>query len=119
MTAAPAGPLSALGGASAFRQTKPAGFPVASTEVTDGYVRWVASAETAPVLVTGSTGRIGRMVVDELLADGVPVRALTRRPEGGTFPSQVDVVGGDFTAPERSTERFRASARYSWCGRCP
>ena len=57
-------------------------------------------AETAPVLVTGSTGRVGRMVVDELLGAGVPVRALTRRLEGGTFPSPVDVVRGDFAAPE-------------------
>ncbi|MFE4393492.1 MULTISPECIES: NAD(P)H-binding protein [Streptomycetaceae] len=53
-----------------------------------------------PVLVTGATGRIGRGVVDELLTAGVPVRALTRRPEAAaTLPPGVDVVTGDLTVP--------------------
>jgi uncharacterized protein YbjT (DUF2867 family) len=52
------------------------------------------------VLVTGATGRIGRLVVNELLRAGVPVRALTRRPENAALPDGVEVVGGDFTAPE-------------------
>jgi len=52
------------------------------------------------VLVTGATGRIGRLVVNELLGAGVPVRALTRRPENAALPDGVEVVGGDFTAPE-------------------
>ena len=30
------------------------------------------------ILVTGATGKIGRHVVAGLLAEGVPVRALTR-----------------------------------------
>src|SRR5207249_1540194 len=53
-----------------------------------------------PVLVTGATGRIGRLVVDRLLDEGVPVRALTRRPETAGLPAGVEVVSGDFTAPE-------------------
>ncbi len=53
-----------------------------------------------PVLVTGATGRIGRLVVDELLAAGVPVRALTRRPEAANLPLPVAVFAGDLTAPE-------------------
>jgi uncharacterized protein YbjT (DUF2867 family) len=52
------------------------------------------------VLVTGATGRIGRLVVNEILRAGVPVRALTRRPENAALPDRVEVVGGDFTAPE-------------------
>ncbi|WP_181970489.1 NAD(P)H-binding protein [Kitasatospora xanthocidica] len=53
-----------------------------------------------PVLVTGATGRIGRGVVDELFTAGVPVRALTRRPEAAaTLPPGVDVVTGDLTVP--------------------
>jgi hypothetical protein len=56
--------------------------------------------DTAPVLVTGSTGVIGRLVVDQLLDADVPVRALTRTPETATFPSAVDVAGGDFSIPE-------------------
>ena len=53
-----------------------------------------------PVLVTGATGRVGRIVVDELLAAGVPVRALTRRPAAAGLPAAVEVVSGDLTVPE-------------------
>src|SRR5438093_4135084 len=53
-----------------------------------------------PVLVTGATGRVGRLVVAELLAAGVPVRALTRRPSAAALPAAVDVFAGDLTAPE-------------------
>ena len=53
-----------------------------------------------PVLVTGATGRIGRMVIDQLIAADVPVRALTRRPEAAaSLPASVEVVTGDLTAP--------------------
>jgi uncharacterized protein YbjT (DUF2867 family) len=51
------------------------------------------------VLVTGATGRVGRLVVDELLRTGASVRALTRRPEHAALPDGVEVVAGDFTAP--------------------
>ncbi|MER7760981.1 NAD(P)H-binding protein [Streptomyces sp. NPDC097619] len=53
-----------------------------------------------PVLVTGATGRIGRLVVDRLLGSGVPVRALVRRPEGASLPAGVEVVRGDLTEPD-------------------
>lgn len=53
-----------------------------------------------PVLVTGATGRVGRAVVAELLGAGVPVRALTRRPEMAGLPPIVDVVAGDLTVPD-------------------
>jgi uncharacterized protein YbjT (DUF2867 family) len=52
-----------------------------------------------PVLVTGATGRVGREVVAELLAAGVPVRALARRPETAGLPAAVEVVAGDLTVP--------------------
>ncbi|MGW2346628.1 NAD(P)H-binding protein [Streptomyces sp. NPDC001661] len=54
---------------------------------------------THPVLVTGATGRIGRAVVDELLAADVPVRALTRDPAAARLPGGVEVVAGDFADP--------------------
>jgi uncharacterized protein YbjT (DUF2867 family) len=53
-----------------------------------------------PVLVTGATGRVGRAVVDRLIEAGVPIRALTRRPEAAALPANVEVVTGDLTAPE-------------------
>jgi uncharacterized protein YbjT (DUF2867 family) len=49
------------------------------------------------VLVTGATGTIGRYVVDELLAGGHRVRALTRKPEAAALPDNVEVVAGDLT----------------------
>ena len=38
------------------------------------------------VLVIGATGRVGRLVVDELLRAGVPMRASSRRPEDAALP---------------------------------
>ncbi|MDT7538469.1 MAG: hypothetical protein QOI82_2054 [Actinomycetota bacterium] len=62
------------------------------------------------VLVTGATGRIGRPVVGELLAAGVPVRALSRTPAEANLPAAVDAVAGDLTDPE-SLERALAGVR--------
>ena len=56
------------------------------------------------ILVTGATGGIGRLVVDELLRAGAPVRALTRQPERATLPIGVEVVAGDFTRPQSMDE---------------
>jgi uncharacterized protein YbjT (DUF2867 family) len=54
-----------------------------------------------PVLVTGATGRIGGAVVDQLIGAGVPVRALTHRPEAAAaLPGNIEVVTGDLTVPE-------------------
>lgn len=60
-------------------------------------VRLVTRAGT--VLVTGATGRVGRLVVDELLRAGVHVRALTRKPEQAALPAGTEVVMGDLTVP--------------------
>ncbi|MEV5986330.1 NAD(P)H-binding protein [Streptomyces sp. NPDC052051] len=57
--------------------------------------------DSPPVLVTGATGRIGRIVIDQLLDAGVPVRALTHRAEAAaTLPAKAEVFTGDLTAPE-------------------
>jgi uncharacterized protein YbjT (DUF2867 family) len=55
--------------------------------------------DTGAVLVIGATGRVGRLVVDELLRADVPVRALTRQPELAALPIGAEVVVGDLTAP--------------------
>ncbi|MFC4036102.1 SDR family oxidoreductase [Streptomyces polygonati] len=53
------------------------------------------------MLVAGATGRIGRVVIDQLLDAGVPVRALAHRPDAAaTLPAQVEVFTGDLTVPE-------------------
>ncbi|MCN9245001.1 NAD(P)H-binding protein [Streptomyces sp. RY43-2] len=57
--------------------------------------------DTPPVLVTGATGRIGRIVIDRLLDAGVSVRALAHRAEAAaTLPAKAEVFTGDLTAPE-------------------
>lgn len=62
---------------------------------------------SGPVLVTGSTGHVGGMVVDQLLEAGVPVRALVREPATATLPPDVEVVEGDFTAPDSLEDALR------------
>ncbi|MES1242237.1 MAG: NAD(P)H-binding protein [Acidobacteriota bacterium] len=63
-----------------------------------------------PILVIGATGRIGRKVVDELLAVGLPVRALSRRPEEAGLPAGVEVVAGDLEKPESLDAGLRGAA---------
>lgn len=47
------------------------------------------------ILVIGATGRVGRHVVDQLVARDADVRVLTRDPAKATFPAEVDVATGD------------------------
>lgn len=47
------------------------------------------------ILVTGSTGRVGRHVVDQLVQRGAQVRVLTRDPLKVQFPAGVEVAQGD------------------------
>jgi uncharacterized protein YbjT (DUF2867 family) len=49
------------------------------------------------VLVTGATGHVGRIVVEQLVAAGAQVRAMTRRPQQAHFPEAVETVAGDLT----------------------
>jgi uncharacterized protein YbjT (DUF2867 family) len=72
-----------------------------------GYVRVMTPGDTAPVLVTGGSGRLGRLVVDELVSARVPVRALARRPAMAMFPTAVEVVEGDFTTPDSLESALR------------
>jgi uncharacterized protein YbjT (DUF2867 family) len=53
------------------------------------------------ILVTGATGGVGRLVVDELLALGATdVRALTVNPAKADLPPQVEAVRGYLGRPE-------------------
>lgn len=56
--------------------------------------------EISMYLVIGATAHFGRQAVEELVAVGVPVRALSRTPEQAALPETVDVVRGDLTKPE-------------------
>lgn len=52
------------------------------------------------IVVTGATGNIGRSLVDQLLAAGAPVRALTRAPERAGLPDAAETVRADLNRPE-------------------
>jgi len=56
-----------------------------------------------PVLVTGATGTVGRHVVAELQAAGVPVRSAVRTPPA---EPDADRVVFDFTAPDTWADAF-------------
>jgi nucleoside-diphosphate-sugar epimerase len=60
------------------------------------------TAAGAASLVTGAGGFIGSHLVDHLLAEGISVRALVRRPEQAVDLRQrgIDVVVGDVRDPE-------------------
>ncbi len=49
------------------------------------------------ILVIGATGNVGRQVVSQLPATGVPVRALVRNPQTAGLPPHVEIVRGDLT----------------------
>ena len=70
----------------------------------------MTGARVLPVLVTGATGQIGGAVVAELLGAGVPVRALTRRPDAARLPAAVEIVAGDLTVPESLDEALQGVA---------
>jgi len=53
------------------------------------------------ILVTGATGNVGRLVVDQLLAMGAGgVRALTNDPKKAALPAEVEVFEGYVGRPE-------------------
>jgi uncharacterized protein YbjT (DUF2867 family) len=47
------------------------------------------------ILVTGATGRVGRHVVQQLVARDAKVRVLVRDPSKADFPARVEVVKGE------------------------
>jgi len=63
------------------------------------------------ILVTGATGKVGRPLVEALLAGGHRVRALTRDPRRAGLPAGVGVVAGDLGATETLAGAWRGSRR--------
>jgi uncharacterized protein YbjT (DUF2867 family) len=63
------------------------------------------------ILVTGTTGFVGRNVVDQLVQAGHQVRALTRNPAKANFPDGVEVVAGDLTQPAALTPALEGIER--------
>jgi uncharacterized protein YbjT (DUF2867 family) len=52
------------------------------------------------ILVTGATASVGRLLVDELVAAGAPVRALTNNPARAALPDGVEVARGYLGKPQ-------------------
>src|SRR5690606_40032519 len=52
-------------------------------------------------LITGATGKLGRVLTPKLIAGGHRVRVLTRRPEaaGEFYGDKVEIAEGDFSVP--------------------
>lgn len=66
----------------------------------------MANVDFKPTLVMGARGSVGKRVLGELIALGVPVRASARRPEPGQFPDGVDVRAADLTDPDSLAPAF-------------
>ena len=62
-------------------------------------------------LVTGATGNVGRIVVEQLVEAGDRVRAMTRTPHSARFPAGVDVVPGDLDDPSALAAALRGVDR--------
>ena len=62
------------------------------------------------ILVTGASGNVGRQVVEQLVAAGQPVRALSRDPARTTWPDGVETVAGDLVGgvPPEAFDGVRA-----------
>lgn len=80
------------------------------------------STESAPVLVTGATGRQGGATARALLANGVPVRALVRDPSTARARAVealgAELVTGDLNDRDSVVRAARGPGPPSRC-RCP
>ncbi|KQO75000.1 NmrA family NAD(P)-binding protein [Rhizobium sp. Leaf262] len=65
------------------------------------------------ILVTGATGKLGKLVVPRLLEAGKTVRVLTRRPQEavGLWGDKVEVAQGDFADPETVRKAARGAQK--------
>jgi NAD(P)-dependent dehydrogenase (short-subunit alcohol dehydrogenase family) len=59
------------------------------------------------ILVTAATAPVGRSIVEQLVAAGRPVRALTRDPAKAGLPSAAEVVPGDMSDPASLSAAFK------------
>jgi uncharacterized protein YbjT (DUF2867 family) len=59
------------------------------------------------ILVTGSTGTIGRPLVNALASQGAAVRAIAHRPGPAGLPTDVEVVAGDLSRPDTIVSALR------------
>lgn len=63
------------------------------------------------ILVTGATGNVGRPLVEQLVAAGLPVRALSRNPATANLPDGVEVIEGTIDDNDHLDEAFEGVER--------
>ncbi|MFD0692430.1 NAD(P)H-binding protein [Actinomadura fibrosa] len=71
----------------------------------------MAHLDHQPTLVMGARGRVGKLVLEQLLAEGIPLRASARRPEPGQFPDGVEVFAADLTDPMSLRPAFEGAGQ--------
>lgn len=71
----------------------------------------MTSLDLKPVLVMGARGSVGELVLEQLLARGLPVRASARRPEPDQFPDGVEVFAADLTDPASLLPAFEGAGQ--------
>lgn len=59
------------------------------------------------ILVTAATAPVGRSIVEQLVAAGRDVRALSRNPEQAGLPAAAEIVAGDLSDPDSLAVAFR------------
>lgn len=64
-----------------------------------------------PTLVMGASGGVGSLVLANLLAAGVPVRASSRRPQPGQFPQGVETFTADLADAESLHPAFAGAGQ--------
>lgn len=73
-------------------------------------------AERKMMVITGATGQVGGEVLQRLVQQDVPVRALVRDPAkaDSVRRSGAETVEGDFARPETLYRASKAQTRCSW-----
>src|ERR1700753_3014817 len=59
------------------------------------------------ILVTAATAPMGRSIIEQLVAAGRDVRALTRDPEQADLPSGTELVAGDLSDAQSLRTAFK------------
>src|SRR5439155_25476026 len=59
------------------------------------------------ILVTAATAPVGRSIVEQLVAAGRDVRALTRDPAKADLPAGAEAVAGDLSDPASLSAAFK------------
>lgn len=63
------------------------------------------------IIVVGAGGRVGSIILKNLISIGVPVKASSRKPESRDWPKEAEIVQADTTKPETLANAFRGTTK--------